>query len=97
LAAGYEFARGGSQELWLRGEVEGGRRQILAGELGSTRARFEGGNLFTLAPEERSDGWTGALRLIGGQGGTTVGAEVRAEEQSGHASVSGRVSLGIAF
>ncbi len=97
LAAGYEFVRGDGDALWLRGEVEGGRRQILAGGLGVTRARFEGGTPFTLDPEQRSDGWTGTLRVIGGQGGTVVGAEVRAEEQSGHASISGRVSLGFAF
>ena len=62
-----------------------------------TVARFEGGNPFTLEPEKRADGWTGAFRLTGGQGGTIIGAEVRAEEQPGHTSVSGRVSIGIRF
>lgn len=98
VALGYEFSRADTEDsVWLRGEFEGGRRQILGGALGDTVARFEGGTPFTLRAEDRADGWTGALRLIGGQGRTIIGAEVRAEEQPGHTSISGRVSLGIAF
>lgn len=98
LALGYQFARAETEDsMWLRGELEGGRRQILGGALGETIARFEGGNPFTLSPEERADGWTGAIRLTGGQGGTIIGAELRAEEQTGYTSISGRVSIGIAF
>ena len=97
LAAGMEWGNREADEFWLRAEAEGGRRQILAGALGSTVARFGDGDDFTLAPEERMSGWTGALRLVGGQGGTVIGAELLAEEQDGRAAIGGRISLGIGF
>ena len=97
LAAGMEWGNRADGQFWLRAEAEGGRRQILAGALGATVARFGDGDDFTLQPEERESGFTGALRLTGGQGGTVIGAELLAEEQSGRASVGGRISLGIAF
>jgi uncharacterized protein with beta-barrel porin domain len=97
LAAGLNFGSAEAGRTWVRAEVEGGRRQILGGSLGNTIAHFEGGNPFTLAPEARTDGWTGALRLTGGSEGTMLGAELSAEEQSGRASVAFRVSFGFGF
>ena len=97
LALGMEWGSREADQFWLRAEAEGGRRQILAGALGETVARFGDGDDFTLQPEERSSGWTGALRLVGGQGATVIGAELLAEEQDGHAAVGGRISLGIGF
>lgn len=97
LAAGMEWGNRDSDQFWLRAEAEAGRREILAGALGETVARFGDGDDFTLSPEERQSGFTGALRLIGGQGGTTIGAELLAEEQDGRAAVGGRISLGIGF
>lgn len=97
LAAGINF---GSQEpgaIWLRPEIEGGRRQIIGGALGATVARFGDGDPFTIAPENRTNGWTGALRLTGGSGGFVAGGEVFAEEQGDHNSVAFRVSLGFGF
>jgi hypothetical protein len=98
LALGYDIdrqvdGRGG----WLRIEAEGGRRQILSGELGATTARFTGGQDFTLTPEERTSGWTGRLRLIGGTSRFRFGGEVGAEEQQGRAAVSGRLTLHSSF
>jgi len=43
----------------LRFEVEGGRRQILSSNVGSTTASFTGGQAFTLDPENRRSGWLG--------------------------------------
>lgn len=97
LAAGLNFGSTEPGRTWLRAEVEGGRRQILGGELGATTAHFDGGDDFTLLPDARTDGWTGALRLIGGSDGMVIGGEVSAEEQSGRASVAFRVSLGFGF
>ncbi|MFN3727161.1 MAG: autotransporter domain-containing protein [Allosphingosinicella sp.] len=97
LAVGMEWGNRSADQFWLRAEAEGGRRQILAGALGETVARFGDGDDFTLEPEERMSGWTGAVRLVGGQGGTVVGAELLAEEQDGRASIGGRISLRIAF
>jgi hypothetical protein len=97
LAAGLNFGGTGPDQTWVRAEVEGGRRQILGGSLGNTIAHFDGGDPFTLTPENRTDGWTGALRLNGGSGGTMLGAELSAEEQGGRASVAFRVSFGFGF
>jgi len=77
----------------MRVEIEGGRRQILSGKLGSTTAQFEGGNPFTLDPEQRSSGWQARLRLAGGGAALSLAGEVEAEEQQGKAAIGGRVSL----
>jgi len=45
----------------FRFEVEGGRRQVLSSNLGSTTASFTGGQNFTLDPEKRKSGWIGGL------------------------------------
>ena len=97
LAAGLNFGSAEADGTWLRTEIEGGRRQILGGSLGATTAHFEGGDTFTLEPNARTDGWTGALRVMGGSGGTMLGAELSAEEQQGRASVAFRVSFGFGF
>jgi len=45
----------------LRFEVEGGRRQVLSSNVGSTTASFSGGQNFTLVPEDRKSGWLGGV------------------------------------
>ncbi|PSJ36569.1 autotransporter domain-containing protein [Sphingomonas deserti] len=98
LTLGYAFkAPSGKDDGFFRAEIEGGRRQILGGDIGATTARFAGGTPFTLLPEKRTDGWTGKLRLIGGSGDFSIGGEVGAEEQQGRAAVSGRIALQIGF
>jgi hypothetical protein len=87
----YEF--GDRRDGWFRVELEGGRRQILAGELGDTVAHFDGGNAFSLTSEERDSGWLGRLRLVGGNPGFTLGGEASAEEQYGRAALAFRLSL----
>lgn len=88
---GYDF--GDRSEGWLRLELEGGRRQILSGDLGATLARFEGGDQFSLSADARESGWLGRARLIGGNPGFTLGGEASAEQQYGRASLAFRVSL----
>lgn len=97
LSLGYEFGSRAPDSIWVRTEIEGGRREILSGRLGATTAQFADGDPFTLEPEQRSSGWEGALRVIGGGGITTIAAEGHAEEQNGRASIGFRVSVALGF
>ncbi len=93
LAAGLDFGGKATDDSWFRAEVEGGRRQLIGGSLGSTTAHFAGGKDFTLAPEDRTNGWVGKIRAIGGNAMFRVAGEFSAEEQQGRAAVAGRLSL----
>lgn len=97
LVAGYDLAGLKTGDMWIRAEVEGGRRQIIGGTLGSTTARFKGGEAFTLLPDARSDGWIGWLRVVGGQESFSLAGEVGGEEQYGKLSLNARVSLRVGF
>lgn len=62
VAAGVHFGNMVDPEAAVvRFEVEGGRRQILSSNGGSTTANFTGGQDFTLAPEDRKSGWIGGV------------------------------------
>ena len=63
----------------------------------ATTARFANGEAFTLAADERTSGWVGKLRAVGGTSGFKVGGEFNAEEQQGHTSLAFRVSLNSSF
>lgn len=97
LVAGYAFGSLKPDAIWLRAEIEGGRRQIVGGSLGETTASFKGGTAFTLLPDARSDSWIGWLRLVGGQQGFTMAGEVGAEELYGNLALNARVSLRVGF
>jgi hypothetical protein len=81
----------------MRVELEGGRRQILSGKLGDTTAHFADGTPFTLVAEERTSGWLGGLRLIGGGEGFVLSGEVNAEELQDDVSIGGRLGLQFTF
>lgn len=93
VTAGFDFGSRDPGKGWLRVEGEAGRRQIVSGSLGATTAHFAGGQNFTLTPEERTSGWVGKLRAVGGSEGFRIGGEVGAEEQQGRAVISLRASL----
>lgn len=97
LVAGYDLGSLAADDVWIRAEIEGGRRQIVGGSLGDTTARFKGGEAFTLVPDARNDGWIGGLRLVGGQGGFSMAGEVGAEEQYDKVALNARVSLRVGF
>ena len=97
LTLGYDLFGRDPELAWMRVELEGGRRQILSGKLGNTTASFEGGQPFTLTPEDRTSGWRAGLRLSGGGSGVTFTGEVGGEEQQGKASLGGRVSVSFAL
>lgn len=93
LAAALEFGSREPGAGWFRVELEGGRRELVGGSLGVTRASFAGAQTFTLTPEDRTSGWTGKLRAIGGNEGFKIAAEAGAEEQQNRAALSLRASL----
>ena len=97
LSVGYDLGSLKPDEGWFRVELEGGRRQILGGELGDTVARFGTGPAFTLEPEDRTNGWVGRVRLLGGNEDFRIGGEFAAEEQQGRAALAGRASLLVGF
>ena len=93
IAAGYDFGSTDPDQGWLRAEVEGGRRQIVGGSLGDTVASFKNGTPFTLVAEDRTNGWTGKLRLMGGSESFRAGGEFSAEEQQDHVALAFRASI----
>ena len=98
LALGYNFFDQSQEEGgFLRAELEGGRRQLIGGSLGDTTAHFTGGQSFTLTPEDRTSGWTGALRLKGGTSAYAITGEFSGEQQQGHVAVALRAGLQVGF
>jgi hypothetical protein len=98
IALGYDLFGGAKDaESFARIELEGGRREILSGKLGTTTARFNDGTPFTLTPEERTSGFLGSLRMIGGGSGFAITAELSAEEQQDKVSLGGRLGVQFAF
>jgi uncharacterized protein with beta-barrel porin domain len=97
VALGYELFGKRENQSWMRVELEGGRRQVLSGSLGKTRANFEGGETFTLTPEKRASGWLAGLRVLGGDNGLVMAGEVNAEDREDKVSVGGRFSVQLAL
>lgn len=93
VAAGFDFGGYNEDSGWFRIEAEAGRRELVGGSLGSTTAHFTGGADFTLDPEQRTSGWVGKLRAVGGGNGFRIGGEAGAEQQQGRAALSLRASL----
>ena len=93
VAAALEWGSHDPDAGWFRIEAEAGRRQLVGGSLGVTTAHFTGGQNFTLVPEDRTSGWTGKLRAVGGGGGFRIAGEAGAEEQQGRAALTLRASL----
>nr|WP_233150607.1 autotransporter outer membrane beta-barrel domain-containing protein [Sphingomonas sp. BT553] len=97
LAAGINFGGDNRYEQWSRIEVEGGRRERIAGALGRTTASFGSGTAFTLDPEARGGGWTGRVRAITGTSEVRLSGEVGAEQRLGDVALSARAALQFAF
>ncbi|WP_336971582.1 autotransporter outer membrane beta-barrel domain-containing protein [Sphingobium aromaticiconvertens] len=93
LTAAYDMGSLNRADGWFRVELEGGRRQIVGGSLGNTIAHFKDGDDFTLVAEERTNGWTGRARLIGGTDTFRVGGEFSAEEQQNHVAIAFRATV----
>jgi hypothetical protein len=82
---------------WFRVEAEGGWREIVAGSLGATTARFEDGTPFTLDPEQTASGWYARLRANGGSSLFEVGGEVGAEDRHDRTALSLRGTVRMGF
>ncbi|MEG3086926.1 autotransporter outer membrane beta-barrel domain-containing protein [Sphingomonas sp. PB4P5] len=97
LAVGMNFGGDHRYDLWSRIEVEGGRRERVAGALGRTTASFGSGAAFTIDPEARDSGWTGKIRAITGTTEGRLSGEVGAEQRLGDVAFTARAALQIAF
>lgn len=97
LALGYELGSLEPDGTWLRLELEGGRREIVGGQIGDTIAYFEGGDAFTLSPDARNSGWLGRLRLSGGVDQFMVVGEAGAEEQQHMTAFTARLGIRVGW
>jgi hypothetical protein len=91
MVVGREWGQGS----WLRTELRGGYREILAGQIGDTIANFTGGGAFTLSPENDKGGWmTAGFSIKGGSQYSYLAlegdADFRANEQRFDLRVAGR-------
>lgn len=93
VALGLEFGGEDQYDGWTRFEIEGGRRQIVGGSLGTTTASFKDGTPFTLVPGDRTSGWVGRIRGMAGNSGFQFGGELSAEEQQSRVAWAFRASL----
>ena len=93
LAFGYDLLKPNPGQMWMRVEVEAGRRQILKSKVADTVASFGAGLPFTLQPDKRTSGWRGAARLLGGGEIASVAAEANAEERQGNVGIAGRLGV----
>lgn len=97
LAAGLNFGGIHRYDQWSRIEVEAGRRERIAGALGSTTASFADGTPFTIDPEARTGGWVGKIRAITGTSEIRLSAEGGAEQRYGNVALTARAALQFAF
>ncbi|WP_343525885.1 autotransporter domain-containing protein [Sphingomonas sp.] len=97
VAAGINFGGDNRYAQWSRLEIEGGRRERIAGTLGRTIASFGDGTPFVLDPERRDGGWIGRVRAITGTSEIRLSGEVNAEQRLGNVALSARAALQFAF
>lgn len=93
VAVGMQFGGEDAYSGFTRFELEGGRRQIVSGNLGATTASFTDGTPFTLTPDDRTSGWIGRVRALVGNTAFQFGGEASAEEQQGRTAWAFRASL----
>jgi hypothetical protein len=79
-------------------EAEAGRRTVLSGELGLTRANFVDGDTFTISPDPLDDSWTGELRIsVGGWDYSFQIAGGAERTRNSDVNYSGRASINLSF
>ncbi|MGF7153801.1 hypothetical protein GGR40_001571 [Novosphingobium gossypii] len=84
-------------------QLEAGRREVLAGRLGSTTAYFNGGDdyaagsAFTIAGDGLKGAWIGEASVLAGGYDFTWKLSARTERSSTGTDLSARASLSVAF
>jgi hypothetical protein len=97
LTGSYRFGPRAKDLRPLTLEIEGGRRNYISGDLGTTLASFAGGNVFAITPDQQKSAWIGEVRLLSGGMDFTWKLAARAERIAGNLDYSGRASLSLAF
>ena len=87
------FGMRARDEGWLRFEVEGGWRELLTSDLGTTIARYGEGEQFALTADPRDSGWFARMRGMGGDGAYRIVGDAGLEEQFGNVGYALRASL----
>jgi len=93
----YRFGKRTSDGIPLTIELEGGRRNMLGGALGTTTARFLDGDAFSLTADPLKSRWVGEARLLSGGLDYTWTVSGNVEETAGSPAYAIRFSLGVAF
>lgn len=84
-------------------QLEAGRREVLAGNLGKTTAWFNGGDsydagdAFTITPDSLKGAWIGEASVLAGGYDFTWKLATRVEQTSTTTDLSARASLSVAF
>lgn len=84
-------------------QLEGGRREVIAGGLGDTTAYFSGGDTydagsaFTISPDDIQGAWIGEFSILAGGYDFTWKLTGRVEQTSDSTDVSARAGLSVAF
>lgn len=97
LTASYRMGQqqSGSRPLTL--ELEGGRRTVLGGMLGTTIAKYADSDSYEIMADQMKDGYLGEVRLLAGGMDFTWQLSGRAEQTWGGADYSGRITFSAAF
>lgn len=97
LTASWQMGRSDMDTRPLTIELEGGRRNHLWGDLGSTTAAFAGGTPFTIVPDSVKGSWLGEARLLFGGMDYTWQFTAGAEQLAGKTDYSARATLSFAM
>lgn len=103
LTASYSLGTVSPDWRPLTFQLEAGRREVVAGTLGSTTAWFNGGDsydagdTFTISPEDIQGAWVGELSMLAGGYDFTWKISTRMERTSDSTDFSARASLSVAF
>lgn len=98
LTAGWSAGPTTRDDRPLTIEIEGGRRSILGGGLGTTTASFLAtGDQFSITPDALKGGWVGEARVLMGGFDYTWQLSAGAEQTQGKTDYTGKATLSIAL